>query len=137
MIQTFRRPLVFICAMAVLSVAVWAIEPVSQQGDAAPVFQVDPSWPKIPKQWILGQVSGVATDAQDHVWVLQRPWSLNSDELAKNPDRPLCRPVRLHAQPRRRLARQLIRERGRQRPTRAKVRVDAIKSQPSCFKEKH
>ncbi|MDH4063341.1 MAG: hypothetical protein OEW19_03000, partial [Acidobacteriota bacterium] len=35
----------------------------------APRFQVDPYWPTLPKQWILGQVSGVAVSAQDHVWV--------------------------------------------------------------------
>ena len=56
----------------------------------APRFQVDPFWPKLPKQWILGQVSGVAVDGQDHVWVLQRPWSLNSDELRKNPEAECC-----------------------------------------------
>jgi hypothetical protein len=37
-------------------------------------FKVDPTWPQpVPNQWILGQVSGVATDADDRVWVLQRP----------------------------------------------------------------
>ena len=82
---------VFIVLLAGLSVATRALEPVAQQGrEAAPVFQVDPSWPKLPKQWILGQVSGVATDAQDHVWVLQRPWSLNSDEIARNPEAECC-----------------------------------------------
>jgi len=86
-----RRLLLFIVTMAVLSVAARALEPASQTGrDAAPVFQVDPSWPKVPKQWILGQVSGVATDAQDHVWVLQRPWSLNNDEIARNPEAECC-----------------------------------------------
>jgi DNA-binding beta-propeller fold protein YncE len=80
-----------VVSIAALSVAARALEPASQAGrDAAPIFQVDPSWPKMPKQWILGQVSGVATDAQDHVWVLQRPWSLNSDEIAKNPEVECC-----------------------------------------------
>ncbi len=69
------RPLFFLAAIGVLSVAARALEPASQSGrDGPPSFQVDPAWPKMPKQWILGQVSGVATDAQDHVWVLQRPW---------------------------------------------------------------
>lgn len=44
---------------------------------ATPAFRVDTAWPRpLPNNWILGQVSGVATDAQDHVWVLQRPRSL-------------------------------------------------------------
>jgi DNA-binding beta-propeller fold protein YncE len=55
-----------------------------------PSFQVDPTWPKMPKQWILGQVSGLDVDAQDHVWIIQRPWSLNDDEKARNPDAVCC-----------------------------------------------
>lgn len=46
-----------------------------------PSFSVDASWPKpLPSNWLLGQVSGVATGADDHVWVLQRPGSLSEDE---------------------------------------------------------
>jgi DNA-binding beta-propeller fold protein YncE len=47
----------------------------------APKFVVDPFWPKpLPNRWILGQVAGVAVDAQDHVWIVQRPKSLSEDE---------------------------------------------------------
>ncbi|MEP7102438.1 MAG: hypothetical protein ABI781_18145 [Burkholderiales bacterium] len=50
-------------------------------GAVAPRFQVDTTWPKpLPNNWILGQVSGIATDADDHIWVLQRPNSLTDDE---------------------------------------------------------
>jgi hypothetical protein len=53
--------------------------PVASAG--APRFAVDGSWPKpLPNRWILGQVSGLATDSSDHVWVLQRPGSLTEDE---------------------------------------------------------
>jgi len=39
------------------------------------------TWPQpLPNNWILGQVSGVAVDAADHVWVVQRPKSLTEDE---------------------------------------------------------
>ena len=38
-----------------------------------PVFEVDPSWPKIPNNWILGVVSSVTVDKRDHVWIFQRP----------------------------------------------------------------
>jgi DNA-binding beta-propeller fold protein YncE len=41
-----------------------------------PVFRVDPSWPKVPAQWKLGDASSVAVDAQDNVWVLHRPRTL-------------------------------------------------------------
>ena len=45
-----------------------------------PKFRVDPAWPKIPNNWQLGQVSSVSIDAQDHVWILQRPSTLTADE---------------------------------------------------------
>jgi DNA-binding beta-propeller fold protein YncE len=40
---------------------------------AVPRFDVDPAWPKpLPNNWIVGEVAGIAVDAQDHIWVLQR-----------------------------------------------------------------
>ena len=41
-----------------------------------PNFEVDPSWPRIPEGWVLGQVASAAADEQDHIWVLQRPGSV-------------------------------------------------------------
>ena len=33
-----------------------------------PTFQVDPAWPKaLPNNWIMGQASGVAVDAEDRI----------------------------------------------------------------------
>ncbi len=64
---------------------------VEAQSSQVPRFEVDPFWPKMPPQWIFGQVSGLAIDAQDHAWVLQRPWSVNSDEKAGNPEAVCCR----------------------------------------------
>ncbi len=52
------------------------------QGDA-PKFQADPTWPKVPSNWQFGQVASVAVDAQDHVWVLQRPATLDPAEKSK------------------------------------------------------
>ena len=85
-----RHLLILAALMIALSVGSLALERASQLPGAVPSFQVDPFWPKLPKAWILGQVSGVAVDAQDHVWVLQRPWSLNNDELKKNPEAECC-----------------------------------------------
>jgi DNA-binding beta-propeller fold protein YncE len=59
----------------------------------APKFQVDPFWPKpLPNRWLLGQVSGVAVDAKDHVWIVQRPRTLTEDErgAALTPPRNAC-----------------------------------------------
>jgi hypothetical protein len=50
-----------------------------------PRFHADPSWPKIPNGWTLGQVSSVACDGQDHIWVLQRPRTLRTDQKAAPP----------------------------------------------------
>jgi DNA-binding beta-propeller fold protein YncE len=58
-----------------------------------PKFEVDASWPKtLPNNWIMGQAAGVAVDAQDHVWVIQRPRTLTDDEKAAslNPPRSKC-----------------------------------------------
>ena len=49
----------------------------------APSFKVDPTWPTIPNNWQFGQVASVSVDAQDHVWVLQRPGTLGPEEKAR------------------------------------------------------
>jgi len=55
----------------------------------SPTYMVDPSWPKaLPNNWILGQAAGVAVDAQDHIWVIQRPLTLTPDEKALTFDPP-------------------------------------------------
>ena len=59
----------------------------------SPAFRVDPFWPKpLPNKWILGQVGGMAVDAQDNIWVFQRPRSLTDDEkgAALDPPRSKC-----------------------------------------------
>jgi hypothetical protein len=59
----------------------------------APKFKVDPFWPKpLPNNWIMAQAAGVAVDAQDHIWVVQRPRTLTDDEKAAslNPPRTKC-----------------------------------------------
>ena len=59
----------------------------------SPAFRVDPFWPKpLPNNWILGQVGGISVDAQDNIWVFQRPRSLTDDEkgAALDPPRSKC-----------------------------------------------
>jgi DNA-binding beta-propeller fold protein YncE len=47
----------------------------------APRFEVDPMWPKpLPNHWILGHAVGVAIDAQDHIWIVHRPGTLERME---------------------------------------------------------
>lgn len=63
----------------------------------APQFQVDASWPlDLPSDWILGQVSGIAVDNNDHVWIVHRPRSLANTEMGMVLAPPLascCRPA--------------------------------------------
>ncbi len=88
------RTVAFFTALAGLGIVANALQPTADaQGVAPPTFQVDPFWPQIPDQWTLGQVSGVAVDSRDHVWIVQRPWSLGSDEEARNPEAECCRPA--------------------------------------------
>ena len=44
-----------------------------QSGVEAPMFEVDPFWPKpLPNHWILGSAIGVSVDSRDHVWIIHR-----------------------------------------------------------------
>jgi DNA-binding beta-propeller fold protein YncE len=65
--------------------------------DGVPKFEVDPYWPKdLPNQWMLGQVSGIFVDSHDHVWVTNRPRSLeNHDKYAAfdPPQADCCKPA--------------------------------------------
>lgn len=45
-----------------------------------PLFRVDPSFFKLPNGWHFAQVSSVACDRHDNVWVLQRPWTAYADQ---------------------------------------------------------
>jgi hypothetical protein len=50
--------------------------PAAGQGGAkqAPIFEVDPMWPKpLPNHWVTGSTIGLSVDAQDNVWTIHRP----------------------------------------------------------------
>jgi DNA-binding beta-propeller fold protein YncE len=50
-----------------------------KQAGARPTFQVDPTWPKLPNNWVMGDPSSVAVDRHDNVWVLHRPRTVPDD----------------------------------------------------------
>jgi DNA-binding beta-propeller fold protein YncE len=61
--------------------AACASAPTAQrQAREVPVFEVDPSWPKLPAKWVFGQVSSVSIDDRGHAWILQRPSSVRADQ---------------------------------------------------------
>ena len=85
MIRSERRLLTSLVlaglALAGAAVATAQARPAAQ----APVFEVDPFWPKpLPNHWVLGSTVGLSVDAQDHVWVIHRPASV--DENFKGAD---------------------------------------------------
>jgi hypothetical protein len=64
--------------------SIFRTEAAAQTSDARarnlPMFEVDPSWPKVPAKWKLGDVSSIAIDAQGNAWVLHRPRTLKPDQ---------------------------------------------------------
>jgi hypothetical protein len=55
---------------ASVAAALWAG---CARADQTPTFAVDPHWPAaLPNGWVLGEVSGIAVDGQDNVWIVQR-----------------------------------------------------------------
>ena len=48
----------------------------------APVFEVDPNWPSIPNNWVLGEVTSISVDRKDHIWVLHVPQSVPQAQRA-------------------------------------------------------
>src|SRR4029453_3928602 len=75
------RSLTVAGATAVLLVSFLAW-PVAQSTLRAPTFQVDPNWPTIPNNWVLGEVSSISVGPNDHIWVLHRPASIPADRRA-------------------------------------------------------
>lgn len=55
----------------------------------APRFEVDPLWPKpLPNHWVMGMTIGVTVDAQDHIWIINRPRTNDPRELHAQLDPP-------------------------------------------------
>lgn len=46
----------------------------------APMFEIDPYFPKpLPNHWVLGSTIGVSTDSNDHVWIIHRPQTVEAN----------------------------------------------------------
>ncbi|MBM62627.1 MAG: hypothetical protein CL484_06720 [Acidobacteria bacterium] len=52
-------------------------EPMPSGERLVPRFEVDPSWPMLPNDWVLGSVASVDVDSRDHVWIYHRPRSVD------------------------------------------------------------
>ena len=58
----------FLCGAAVIAQQSSTLRP--------PMFEVDPAWPTVPNNWVLGEVTSVSVDSKDHIWVLHVPQSI-------------------------------------------------------------
>ena len=100
-ISTGRKILRFVCLlMMVVLLAGHGESPVkampAQSVDEVPQFEYDPTWPArpLPNNWILGEVGGISVDAQGHIWVIHRPWTVTGRELgAVEGGAACCRPA--------------------------------------------
>jgi hypothetical protein len=74
--------------------ALWAAAPGAvARAQTAPVYRVDPFWPKpLPNNWIMQQVPTLVVDKDDHVWVFNRSRQIKPDEngASTTPPRTDC-----------------------------------------------
>ena len=70
-------PAILLAVLAALALGQRAVEraAAAQNRGAreAPRFEVDPRWPDLPDSVAMGEVTSVAVDRNDHVWILHRP----------------------------------------------------------------
>ena len=76
-----RTPLIAAMAVGVVLFCEGAVR--AQGARAMPRFEVDASWPKLPNNWVLGQVPGIAVDRHDHVWILHRPRTVPEEQRSR------------------------------------------------------
>src|SRR5262245_66683125 len=56
-----------------------------------PRFEVDPTFPKpLPNHWYQGMSIGVGVDANDHIWIVHRPDSVNPNEAGEDAENGQC-----------------------------------------------
>src|SRR2546425_2825446 len=85
--------------IALLALGVWQLFPGQADADRGeskvpPRFVVDPDWPKqLPKNWLIGQVGGLAVDSHNNIWIIQRPRTLTNDEAGAVPSPPPYFPI--------------------------------------------
>jgi hypothetical protein len=83
----------FYASIAIAAALFGSASAVSAQQTPVPQFRPEPFWPApLPENWILGQVSGIAVDRSDNVWLVHRPRSLLDDEKGAlaNPPQTIC-----------------------------------------------
>lgn len=93
--SSFRGVATFLTIVVLLGAAAIVLQRVaSAQGakpDQAPMFQVDPLWPKpLPNKWVIGSTVGLSVDSRDHVWIIYRLSTVEDNEKAGTLKRGDC-----------------------------------------------
>src|SRR6185295_11053969 len=74
---------VTMCRAATIALAISLLVPaIHAQQLKAPAFELDPKWPSIPNNWVLGEVTSISVDRKDHIWVLHVPQSIPAAQRA-------------------------------------------------------
>ena len=66
---------------ALLIVAAMFYSPPVLAQTGVPKYEVDPFWPKLPNNWVVGPLGGTCVDTRDHVFVLHRQEELTEAVL--------------------------------------------------------
>ena len=83
--------MMLVLALEIGSVVLGKRAAVEAAGAQAPMFEVDPFWPKpLPNHWLIGMTIGVSVDAQDHVWIVHRQGSLEPGEKHATTNPPIA-----------------------------------------------
>jgi hypothetical protein len=81
--QTTLRWWPYVCTAVLLALPLCVGHDAHAQSTLrAPEFEVDPTWPTIPNDWVLGEVTSVSVDHNDNIWVLHVPQSVPEDRRA-------------------------------------------------------
>src|SRR4026208_607245 len=73
------------CLFAVSAALIVATASIGLEAQTPPKAQrveVDPNWPQIPNNWVLGEVTSISVDRNDRIWVLHVPQSIPEAQRA-------------------------------------------------------
>jgi DNA-binding beta-propeller fold protein YncE len=71
-----HRPVLFVLVITAFCPIVIQQRLAARTQRQMPVLHVDPYWPQLPENWIIGVGAGVATDAENNVWIIHRPGTI-------------------------------------------------------------
>ena len=54
----------------------------SAGGGEIPIYEAE-AWPQVPNDWVLGLASGLATDTENHIWIIHRPRTIPDEDQGR------------------------------------------------------